>query len=99
MTRMDWTVLEKMICEGAKAGQCRVRMQATTDGNAYLAEALTLVPGVAALVDELDLFQYRRLPRFTSSQQQHFDLIAQVESVTLQLILNLLVPLLPVFGL
>ena len=43
-------------------------------------------------MDELHLFQDGRLAGFTSSQKQHLDFIPEVHFVSLQLVLNLLIP-------
>jgi hypothetical protein len=67
--------------------------------NPHLSEALALVPRVSALVDELHLFENGRLSGFTSTKQQHLDLVSQVHFVALQLVLDLLIALLPLLRL
>ena len=48
---------------------------------------------------ELHLLEDGRLSRFSSTEQQHFDFIPKVQFVSLQLILNLLIPLLALLDL
>ena len=48
---------------------------------------------------ELHLFEDRRLAGLARTQQQHLDLISETQLVSLQLVLNLLIPLLPLLRL
>jgi len=92
---MDCTVFEKMICAACQRSYaCH-----PSPGIAYFSKAFPLVSGVATLVYELHLFEDRRLAGLARTQQQHLDLISETQLVSLQLVLNLLIPLLPLLGL
>jgi len=65
----------------------------------YFSEAFSLVSRVSTLVDELHLLEDGGLAGFTGTEQQHLDLVPKVHLVPLQLVLDLLVPLLALLGL
>ena len=51
-----------------------------------------VMDGDPLVIDQPHLLEDRRLPRFSRTKEEHLDLIAQICSIPLQLILDFLVP-------